>query len=60
MTARPLPLMTTLVAVGVVGDPEVEMPYVMDSVRLIRKTLNGRVPLIGFAGAALMKQQKPL
>jgi len=35
----------------VVGDPEAEMPYVMESVRLIRKTLDGRVPLIGFAGA---------
>ena len=35
----------------VIPDPEAEMPYVMDAIRLIRKTLDGRVPLIGFAGA---------
>ncbi len=34
-----------------VPDPEQSMPFVMDAVRLIRKTLDGRVPLIGFAGA---------
>lgn len=34
-----------------VPDPEAEMPFVMDAVRLIRKSLGGRVPLIGFAGA---------
>ena len=32
-------------------DPEAEMPFVLDAVRLIRKNLAGRVPLIGFAGA---------
>jgi uroporphyrinogen decarboxylase len=32
-------------------DPEVELRYVMDAVRLIRATLNGRVPLIGFSGS---------
>ncbi len=32
-------------------DPEVELRYVMDAIRLIRKELNGRVPLIGFTGA---------
>jgi len=32
-------------------DPEVELAYVCDAVRLIRKELGGRVPLIGFAGA---------
>ena len=32
-------------------DPEQEMPYVMGAVREIRKSLAGRVPLIGFAGA---------
>ncbi|MBT8495862.1 MAG: uroporphyrinogen decarboxylase, partial [Deltaproteobacteria bacterium] len=32
-------------------DPEESMPFVMDAVRLIRKELDGRVPLIGFAGA---------
>ena len=32
-------------------DPEQELGYVMDAVRLIRKELAGRVPLIGFAGS---------
>jgi uroporphyrinogen decarboxylase len=34
-----------------VPDPERELKYVMDAVRLIRKELNGSVPLIGFAGS---------
>ena len=34
-----------------VPDPETELRYVMDAVRLIRRELNGRVPLIGFAGS---------
>jgi len=34
-----------------VPDPEDELSYVMDAVRLIRKELNGRVPLIGFSGS---------
>jgi uroporphyrinogen decarboxylase len=32
-------------------DPERELRYVMDAVRLIRRELNGSVPLIGFAGS---------
>ena len=32
-------------------DPEIDLRYVMDAVRLIRKELHGRVPLIGFAGS---------
>jgi uroporphyrinogen decarboxylase len=32
-------------------DPEQELRYVMNAVRLIRRELNGRVPLIGFAGS---------
>lgn len=32
-------------------DPEEDLGYVMDAVRLIRKELGGRVPLIGFAGS---------
>jgi len=32
-------------------DPEVELRYVMDAIRLARKELAGRVPLIGFAGS---------
>jgi len=34
-----------------VPDPEAELRYVMDAVRLIRSELAGRVPLIGFAGS---------
>lgn len=34
-----------------VPDPETELKYVMDAVRLIRRELDGRVPLIGFAGS---------
>jgi uroporphyrinogen decarboxylase len=32
-------------------DPERELRYVMDAVRLIRRELGGRVPLIGFSGS---------
>jgi len=32
-------------------DPEVELRYVMDAVRMIRRELQGRVPLIGFSGS---------
>ncbi|WP_420152879.1 uroporphyrinogen decarboxylase [Siphonobacter sp.] len=34
-----------------VADPEVELKYVLDAIRITKKELNGRVPLIGFAGA---------
>ena len=34
-----------------VPDPEQELRYVLDAVRLIRRELAGRVPLIGFAGS---------
>jgi uroporphyrinogen decarboxylase len=34
-----------------VPDPEDKLRYVMDAVRLIRKELDGRVPLIGFSGS---------
>jgi uroporphyrinogen decarboxylase len=34
-----------------VPDPNVELRYVTDAVRLIRRELHGRVPLIGFAGS---------
>ena len=34
-----------------VPDPERELRYVLDAIRLIRKELAGRVPLIGFCGA---------
>ena len=39
------------VAARHVPDPEMELKYVMDAVRLIRRELNGSVPLIGFAGS---------
>ncbi len=34
-----------------IPDPEGELKYVMDAVRTIRRELDGRVPLIGFAGS---------
>ncbi len=34
-----------------IPDPEVELKYVMDAVRQIKSSLNGRVPLIGFSGS---------
>jgi uroporphyrinogen decarboxylase len=34
-----------------VPDPEESMKFVTDAIRLLRKELSGRVPLIGFAGA---------
>ena len=34
-----------------VPDPETDLRYVMDAVRLISRELDGRVPLIGFAGS---------
>ncbi|MGV8843029.1 MAG: uroporphyrinogen decarboxylase [Pseudomonas sp.] len=34
-----------------IPDPEKDLGYVMDAVRTIRSELNGRVPLIGFAGS---------
>ncbi len=33
------------------ADPEESLGYVMDAVRLVRRELEGHVPLIGFAGA---------
>lgn len=32
-------------------NPEKDLPYVIDAVRLIRRELNGLVPLIGFSGS---------
>ncbi len=34
-----------------IPDPIESTPFVMDAIRLLRKELEGRVPLIGFAGA---------
>ncbi len=32
-------------------DPEIELRYVMDAIRLVKSELNHKVPLIGFAGS---------
>jgi uroporphyrinogen decarboxylase len=48
--ARPVCSTADIDRLGV-PDPEVELRYVMDAVRLIRRELAGRVPLIGFAGS---------
>src|SRR4051812_2963661 len=34
-----------------VPDIETELPYVLEGIRLVRRALDGKVPLIGFAGA---------
>lgn len=34
-----------------VPDPHTDLEYVVDAVKVIRKELNGRVPLIGFSGS---------
>jgi uroporphyrinogen decarboxylase len=47
---RPLRNRADLDALGN-PDPEDELHYVMDAVRLIRRELGGRVPLIGFSGS---------
>lgn len=48
--ARPVREARDVDALGV-PDPEGELRYVMDAVRLIRRELQGRVPLIGFSGS---------
>ncbi len=48
--ARPVRTAADVARLGV-PDPEAELRYVIDAVRLIRRELNGRVPLIGFAGS---------
>ena len=47
---RPARTASDIHALGV-PDPETELRYVIDSVRMIRRELRGRVPLIGFAGS---------
>lgn len=34
-----------------VADAESDLAYVLDAIKIVKKELNGRVPLIGFAGA---------
>ena len=47
---RPLRSVSDIAALGV-PDAEQDLGYVMDAVRVIRKELDGRVPLIGFTGS---------
>lgn len=35
----------------IIPDPSEKTPYVMESIKILRRELEGRVPLIGFAGA---------
>lgn len=48
--ARPVRTRADIEKLGM-PDPETDLRYVMDAVRLIRRELNDRVPLIGFAGS---------
>jgi uroporphyrinogen decarboxylase len=48
--ARPLRSRNDIKALGV-PDPETELGYVMDAVRVIRRELDANIPLIGFAGS---------
>jgi uroporphyrinogen decarboxylase len=48
--ARPVQTAADIARLGV-PDPEDELRYVMDAMRLVRRELGGRVPLIGFAGS---------
>jgi len=48
--ARPVRSRADIAALGT-PDPGRELKYVIDAVALIRRELNGRIPLIGFAGS---------
>jgi uroporphyrinogen decarboxylase len=48
--SRPVRSAADIDALGV-PDPHNELRYVVDAVRLIRREIGGRVPLIGFAGS---------
>ena len=47
---KPVRTRADIDALGV-PDPETELRYVMDAVRLIRRELDNRIPLIGFSGS---------
>ena len=48
--AHPLRSAADIARLGV-PDPDTDLRYVMDAVRLVRRELDGRAPLIGFAGS---------
>jgi len=48
--ANPVRTRRDILRLGV-PDPEADLRYVMDTVRLVKRELDGRVPLIGFAGS---------
>jgi uroporphyrinogen decarboxylase len=48
--AHPITCKADVDKIGV-PDPESELKYVMDALRMIRRELAGRVPLIGFSGS---------
>jgi len=48
--ARPIKTVSDIDRLGV-PDPETELRYVMDALRVTRSALGGRVPLIGFSGS---------
>lgn len=47
---RPVRLATDVAALRM-PDPEEDLRYVLDTVRMVRRELGGRVPLIGFSGS---------
>jgi len=47
----PIACLADVEKLPVLDDPSRELGYVMDAVSTIRRDLNGRVPLIGFAGS---------
>ncbi len=47
---RPVRTEADIAKLGI-PDPEVELRYVMDALRLVRHELNGQVPLVGFSGS---------
>lgn len=59
MTFNPGPVLSPAIRSGadidrlVVPDPEATVPYVYETIRILRRELDGRVPLIGFGGAPL-------
>jgi uroporphyrinogen decarboxylase len=47
---RPINSMRDVTALGI-PDPEIQLKYVLDAVRMIQHDLAGKVPLIGFCGS---------